>query len=264
VVRFFGAEAVIEFWWSVALATLGVVVPANAALYEFVIKGRKRLGYRVQMDTTATDVVKTADAGALEQLQRDGQRLKDPTLVLLRIENNGATAIDTRDYAVLDDKVGIRVAFPGRKVAGMVSRRPRRRPAVRVPAQYRLRAAGLRQGQADAGRLDPFGPILREAAGSYADTCHGASFAFDIRGSGEGLRALNEAKDPATLAFSDGEKPTGYPALLPRPIAFFLFALVANPTRACRTSRRTRSGRSSRAASPTGRRSAAAMCRCGW
>lgn len=109
-----------EFWWSVALATLGVVVPGIAALYEFVLKGRKRLGYRVQMDTTATDVGNSPDAGAFEQLQLDGHRLIDPTLVLLRIENNGATHIDTHDYAVLDDdKIGIRVRFPGRKIAGM-------------------------------------------------------------------------------------------------------------------------------------------------
>ena len=31
------------------------------------------------------------------------------------------------------------------------------------------------------------------------------------------------------LAFSDGEKPDGMPSLLPRPIAFFLFTLVAGP-----------------------------------
>jgi hypothetical protein len=44
-----------------------------------------------------------------------------PAAAELGIENNGTTAIDTRDYAVLDDdKVGIRVSFPGRKVAGMV------------------------------------------------------------------------------------------------------------------------------------------------
>jgi hypothetical protein len=33
---------------------LVVVVPGMAALYEFVVKGRKRLGYRVQMIQTAT------------------------------------------------------------------------------------------------------------------------------------------------------------------------------------------------------------------
>ncbi|MDT0445582.1 substrate-binding domain-containing protein [Streptomyces johnsoniae] len=108
--------------WDVALAVLGVVVPIIAALYEFLVVGRKRLGYRVQMDTTATDEVHSAYAGALAQLrQGNGRTLVDPSFVLLRIENVGATHIDESDYAVLDDdKVGIRVSFPGRRVAGMV------------------------------------------------------------------------------------------------------------------------------------------------
>ncbi|MGK5529813.1 PstS family phosphate ABC transporter substrate-binding protein [Streptomyces sp. URMC 129] len=111
-----------NFPWEVILAVLGVVVPIIAALYEFVVFGRKRLGYRVQMDTTATEEVHSEYAGALQELCRaDGTPLADPSFVLLRIENNGAIHIDTSDYAVLDDdKVGIRVRFPGRRVAGMV------------------------------------------------------------------------------------------------------------------------------------------------
>lgn len=109
------------FAWDVALALLGVMVPVVAALYEFLIIGRKRLGYRVQMDTTATDEVHSQYAWALQELQSDGTRLVDPSFVLLRIENLGTTHIDTSDYAVLDDnKVGISVTFPGRRVAGMV------------------------------------------------------------------------------------------------------------------------------------------------
>lgn len=116
------AGAVVDsFPWGVALTVLGVVVPVVAFLYEFVFVGRKRLGYRVQMDTRATGEVPSPYAGALQQLQQNGTRLVDPSFVLLRIENNGATNIDTNDYAVLDDdKVGIRVSFPGRKVTGMV------------------------------------------------------------------------------------------------------------------------------------------------
>jgi len=100
----------------VALATLGVVVPGIAALYEFVVKGRKRLGFRVQMDTTATNVVETDDPGVFDQLR---EPLVDPTLVLLRIENNG----QKDDYAVLHDKkagVTVTVTVPDRKVVGMV------------------------------------------------------------------------------------------------------------------------------------------------
>ncbi|MGH3773036.1 MAG: phosphate-binding protein, partial [Pseudonocardiaceae bacterium] len=97
-----------NFPWGVALAAFGVVVPTVAFLYEFVFVGRKRLGYRVQMDTTATDEVHSQYAGALQQLQlENGTRLVGPSFVLLRIENNGKTHIDTNDYAVLDDdKVG--------------------------------------------------------------------------------------------------------------------------------------------------------------
>jgi ABC-type phosphate transport system substrate-binding protein len=108
--------------WDVALALLGVLVPVGAALYEFLLVGRKRLGYRVQMDTTATDEVHSRYAGALQQLrQSNGSRLVDPSFVLLRIENGGTTHIDTSDYAVLDGNlVGITVSFPGRRVEGMV------------------------------------------------------------------------------------------------------------------------------------------------
>ncbi|CAM05719.1 hypothetical protein A8924_6901 [Saccharopolyspora erythraea NRRL 2338] len=109
--------------WEIVFAVLGVVVPIVAALYEFVVVGRKRLGYRVQMDTTATDAVSSNHSGALQELRlgENGERLSAPSFVLLRIENTGATPIDTSDYAVLDDdKVGIRIRFPGRRVAGMV------------------------------------------------------------------------------------------------------------------------------------------------
>lgn len=111
-----------NFPWEIVLAVLGIVVPTIAALYEFVFVGRKRLGYRVQMDTTATDAADFRHAGVLSQLRReDGEPLSAPSFVLLRIENNGATHVDPGDYAVLDDdKVGIRARFPGRRVAGMV------------------------------------------------------------------------------------------------------------------------------------------------
>ena len=311
----------IEFWWSVALAALGVLVPAAVALYEFVLKGRKRLGYRVQMDTTATDVVPSPFAGALQQLQENGVSLREPTLALVRIENTGATTIDTRDYAVLDDdRVGVRVVFPGRRVAGLVvtelsdpflrscfadgSGLGVRDGVIELPkvplnrgAHYKVLAA-LERAPGEAGRpgefdepevvggikggvghgrieetrsrtgaswrsfalagflvtvvlaqlgltlrmSDPapldcatgqltvvgstaFEPVVREAAKQYAKTCPGASFRFDMRGSGSGLRALAGTQ---TVAFSDGEKPDGYPKLLPRPIAFFLFTLTVN------------------------------------
>jgi len=111
------------FPWDVLLAVVGIAVPAVAFLWEFVLVGRKRLGYRVQMDTpTASGRGFAPTADALAQLQHEnGERLVDPSFVLLRIENSGTTDIDTDDYAVNEnDRVGVRVKFPGRTVAGMV------------------------------------------------------------------------------------------------------------------------------------------------
>ncbi|WP_409497409.1 PstS family phosphate ABC transporter substrate-binding protein [Amycolatopsis sp. cmx-11-12] len=111
------------FPWDVLLAVVGIGVPAIAFLWEFVLVGRKRLGYRVQMDTpTGSERGFAPTADALAQLQHEnGERLVDPSFVLLRIENSGTTDIDTDDYAVNEnDRVGVRVKFPGRTVAGMV------------------------------------------------------------------------------------------------------------------------------------------------
>ncbi|WP_158884776.1 substrate-binding domain-containing protein [Amycolatopsis anabasis] len=111
-----------NFPWELFLAVFAVVVPIFAFLWEFVFVGRKRLGYRVQMDTTARQEATSENAGAWRRLEREsGAPLVDPSFVLLRIENTGTTNIDTNDYAVLDDiKVGVKINFPGRRVAGMV------------------------------------------------------------------------------------------------------------------------------------------------
>ncbi|WP_250028394.1 PstS family phosphate ABC transporter substrate-binding protein [Paractinoplanes maris] len=305
-----------------ALATLGIVVPGIAAIYEFLVKGRKRLGYRVQLDTTANDVGETAAPGALSELSNNGVPLVDPSIVLLRIENTGRTNIDEHDYAVRDDdKAGIRVSFPGRRVVGLVvtelsdenlrssltglsvsddlvelPKVPMNRHdhykvlaaldssdgtkkgdgpypdpivvgtikggvgdgriietrsrtgtsmramaliaflAVLVVAQSVISFRGTTDTPLDCagGRLTlagstAFEPVVREAAQSYQDVCTEASFAFELRGSGEGLLALDRAGEKADLlAFSDGDKPDGLPGLVARPIAFVLFTLVVN------------------------------------
>jgi phosphate transport system substrate-binding protein len=319
--------------WEIVLAVVGVLVTSAAFLWEFLFVGRKRLGYRVQMDTTPTDV-SSLHAGAWRRLEReDRSSLVDPSFVLLRIENIGATKIDEADYAVpAGDSVGIRVRFPGRKVAGIVPTElsdpnmaaffdPNENATgfavgqdeadptigvVKLPkvklnrsAHYKVlvvleRADGngansfadpevhatITGGVGDGrikktegrtglprwvtvlvgslvfvaltepfalGLVDrdipldcaggdlrlvgstAFAPVLREAAASYGNTCPDANFAFDFRGSIEGLRALDEAASPDVLTFSDGAKGDEYPLLLPRPIAFPLFTIVVNP-----------------------------------
>lgn len=321
-----------SFPWASVLAVAGVVVPIFAFLWEFVLVGRKRLGYRVQMDTTARHEATSLNAGAWRRLEwEDGTPLADPSFVLLRVENTGTTNIDTHDYAVLDgSKVGIKVNFPDRRVAGMVvtelsdeflrdnfgpesglgvrnEKNPGRTVGVvelpRVPlnrgqhykvlavferagAEHKklpdpeviagikggVRTGGIRETRSRTGiprwisvllylllsvtlaepfvmnlaaakpaPLDcatgslritgstAFEPVLREAAASYARTCPGSGFLFDLHGSAQGLDTLNGQKNPAALAFSDGPKGDRLPLLLPRPIAFVLFTLVINP-----------------------------------
>ncbi|MFC8866255.1 substrate-binding domain-containing protein [Streptomyces sp. NPDC057148] len=109
--------------WESVIAVFGLAVPVVAALWEFVVAGRKRLGYRVQMDTSARDSGTSTgpQARVLQRMQWDGVDLDDPSVVLLRIENVGWTPIVEEDYvARMDDPVGIRAAFPGRRVVGMV------------------------------------------------------------------------------------------------------------------------------------------------
>ncbi|WP_282778877.1 substrate-binding domain-containing protein [Nocardia sp. CC201C] len=101
-------------------AILGILVPALAFLWEFVVVGRKRLGYRVQMDTPVTGEVESAFPGLLTQLRpRPDGSLTDLSIVLLRVENDGATTIDQHDYRVHDGvAAGLSVIFERRRVVG--------------------------------------------------------------------------------------------------------------------------------------------------
>ncbi|CAM4023111.1 substrate-binding domain-containing protein [Nocardia ninae] len=113
-----------EFPVEIVLAVIGIAVPIGAFLYEFVLVGRKRLGYRVQMDTPVTGEVASVFPGVLPQLRPslDGASpdLKDLSVVLVRIENSGATDIDTHDYKAPDPaRIGLHLRFPQRLVIGM-------------------------------------------------------------------------------------------------------------------------------------------------
>ncbi|WP_433657038.1 PstS family phosphate ABC transporter substrate-binding protein [Nocardia sp. CA-128927] len=113
-----------DFPVEIVLALIGIAVPIGAFLYEFVVVGRKRLGYRVQMDTPVTGEVESVFPGVLPQLRPalDGASpdLKDLSVVLVRIENSGATTIDTNDYKAPDPaRIGLHLRFPQRLVIGM-------------------------------------------------------------------------------------------------------------------------------------------------
>ncbi|GGN71394.1 phosphate-binding protein [Nocardia rhizosphaerihabitans] len=129
-------DAVGEFPIEIVLSVIGIVVALAAFLREFVLVGRRRLGYRVQMDTPVTGEIEfpvpngTADpdvTGALRNLRttvagNPEWQLKNLSLVLVRIENSGSLRIDADDYTMdshAGNRVGLHMTFPGREVIGL-------------------------------------------------------------------------------------------------------------------------------------------------
>ncbi|MEU1159413.1 substrate-binding domain-containing protein [Streptomyces sp. NPDC005921] len=102
------------------VAMLSVAIPVLAFVWEFVVIRRKRLGYRLQMDTLATDVAHAPGADVLAATHDDGTPLTEPSFVLIRIENAGWRPIEPENYlAPRNSQTGIRVVFKDRRVVGM-------------------------------------------------------------------------------------------------------------------------------------------------
>lgn len=109
------------FPWEFVVAVVGLAVPVVAAVWEFLLAGRKRLGYRVQMDTTATNAAASRHAGVLRQMLGGGTTLREPSFLLLRVENSGWAPIVDSDYQMPEwGQVGVKVECEGRRVRGMV------------------------------------------------------------------------------------------------------------------------------------------------
>lgn len=110
-------------WWSpenitaAVGALLGLVAPIVGAGYQLRTRRGKRIGHRVQMDTT----IGSGDDGKHQSKTQRGifavqPGISNPTLVLLRIENNGTTSIAETDYTNPDKNHGLTVVFRGRTV----------------------------------------------------------------------------------------------------------------------------------------------------
>ncbi|WP_433262253.1 substrate-binding domain-containing protein [Actinosynnema sp. CS-041913] len=118
------------FPWDVFIGCVALAVALFAFMWEFVFIGRKSLGYRWQMDTTAGGLVTAGDAkvSLLTHRASNGGTADDPSFALLRIENSGMSNITPGDYVGMprdghddtDDRVALRVEFPGRLVIGLV------------------------------------------------------------------------------------------------------------------------------------------------
>jgi ABC-type phosphate transport system substrate-binding protein len=100
----------------VALVTalIGVGVSVGVVWYERLVRG-KSIGYRVQMDIAV-------DGG--NELFSSLPRMPDATLVLLRIENDGAEDIRVADYTGRDEQRALTVQFTGRQVQSAAVTQP--------------------------------------------------------------------------------------------------------------------------------------------
>ncbi|MGW3566374.1 substrate-binding domain-containing protein [Streptomyces sp. NPDC000941] len=108
------------------LALLGVVVTVGGLSYERLIPGRKRVGYRVQMDTLIDDNPNDGHIHHRLRMLENTPDLAGASLVLLRIENDGFRSIDIDDYitAPSTEHRGLTAIFPNRTVMDVAVTEP--------------------------------------------------------------------------------------------------------------------------------------------
>ncbi|WP_175409681.1 substrate-binding domain-containing protein [Streptomyces sp. TRM64462] len=123
--EWFSAENVV----AVLTAALGVLASVGVLWYERRVPRRKRIGYRVQMDTPVGGNARGDGDGTpgtpgtvrfrlFGRAPDPGLDLSDATLVLLRVENDGPQSIADADYT--DPSLrGLTVEFTDRRIHGV-------------------------------------------------------------------------------------------------------------------------------------------------
>lgn len=112
--EWFSAENIV----AVCTAVLGVLASVGVLWYERRVPRRKRIGYRVQMDTPIGSDVSEGRANVRLGLFSETPDMADATLVLLRVENDGSQSIADNDYTGREVH-GLTVEFTGRTVRGI-------------------------------------------------------------------------------------------------------------------------------------------------
>ncbi|MFF3642744.1 PstS family phosphate ABC transporter substrate-binding protein [Streptomyces sp. NPDC002564] len=108
---------------AVLTAVLGLAATVGALWYERRVPRRKRIGYRVQLDTAIGDNVRTGGANTRLGLFDETPEMSDATLVLLRVENDGSQAVSDADYSGRALH-GLTAVFAGRTVRGLAVTAP--------------------------------------------------------------------------------------------------------------------------------------------
>ncbi|MBA2945147.1 substrate-binding domain-containing protein [Streptomyces himalayensis] len=109
---------------AVCTAVLGILTSAGVLWYERRVPRRKRIGYRVQLDTPIGRDGHGGRANVRLGWFAEAPGMEDATLVLLRIENDGSQSIDESDYTRREVH-GLEAVFSDRTIRGVVVSVPR-------------------------------------------------------------------------------------------------------------------------------------------
>ncbi|MGW3406583.1 phosphate ABC transporter substrate-binding protein, partial [Streptomyces zhihengii] len=109
---------------AVTTALLGVLVSCGVLWYERRVPRRRRIGYRVQMDTAIGSSVRAGRPNFRLGLFNEAPEMADATLVLLRVENDGSQSIAGDDYTGREIH-GLSAEFTGRTVRAIAVTQPR-------------------------------------------------------------------------------------------------------------------------------------------
>ncbi|MDQ1292297.1 MAG: phosphate transport system substrate-binding protein [Actinomycetota bacterium] len=80
------------------LASLGILVSTMVAAFDWLWLSRKRLSYRVQLDSPVSLSPQHVGDLVRVRLEDRGQEIQDPSLVLLRVENTGSQHVEALDF----------------------------------------------------------------------------------------------------------------------------------------------------------------------
>jgi phosphate transport system substrate-binding protein len=110
---------------AVATAVLGLAASVAVVWYERRVPRRKRIGFRVQLDTPIGSHARNSRraAGVRLGLFNEFSDLSDATLVLLRVENDGSQSIAGDDYTSRE-RHGLTAVFTGRTIRGIAVTQP--------------------------------------------------------------------------------------------------------------------------------------------
>ncbi|MGW0553715.1 substrate-binding domain-containing protein [Streptomyces sp. NPDC002926] len=125
---------------AVATALLGILASGAVLWYERRVPRRKRIGYRVQLDTPIGANVRSGRPNFRLGLFNETPEMSDATLVLLRIENDGSQSIADNDYTGRELH-GLTAEFTDRTIRAIAVTQP---PGAEHLMDHFTPAAGMR------------------------------------------------------------------------------------------------------------------------